>query len=246
MRVGYHHLTVKYALTNKEEIMAVVKDPLHSTDARGSVGGLTYSNVRGGNIVKRKSGPSVGYLPTQTRVRSLMSYLSRQWGELSDAQRASWQSWANDHPGIDKFGDPFIMSGSNAYTKLNFVAAFIDDNAAVQDLPPVAVPGSGIDALTVVTGLTLAGDIDVSWTEMGTGIAADFWEIGIAGPFLSPGKVAVESRYTHKQSVAGNVLLDTIEGLDESMWYWVRVRYVAADGQVGVWATGQATPKVTI
>jgi len=222
--------------------MPVVKNPFLSTDARGSLFGLTASFSRGGNTLKRKARPSTKRGSALNRVRIILGWLSRQWGELNDDQRASWGAWAQNHPGIDKFGDPFIMSGFNAFIMLNHSAVRLGTGACMIELPPEDPPASAIAVLTVVTGAVAAGDIDLSWTELGTGITADFWEIQIAGPFQSPGRKSVDSRFKFITSVEGAVMLETVGGLDIGMWYWFRVRYVAADGQVTAWQYGQATP----
>ena len=225
--------------------MPVVKNPFLSTDARGSLFGLTASFSRGGNTIKKKARPSRKLRQSLNRPRAILGYLSRTWGGLTEEQRLAWGAWAIDHPGTDKFGDPFIMSGFNAYIMLNFNAVRLSDGGNRQDLPPVSEVPTGVDVLTVAAGAGADGEIDVSWTELGTGIAADDWEIQLAGPFLSPGRVSVTSRYVFSAKVAGNVLLDTISDLDLNMYYWVRVRYVDANGQTSSWAVGQATPKVT-
>jgi len=226
--------------------VAVVKNPFLSTDARGSLFGLTASVVRGGAVVKRKARPSTKYEPRTNTVRSILGWLSRQWGELTDDQRDSWGAWAIDHPGTDKFGDPFIMSGFNAFIMLNHNAVRPAGAVAKMDLPPEDPPVSSISYMTAITGLTNPGDVDLAWTELGTGIAADFWEIQIAGPFQSQGRKSVESRFKTVTHIAGDELQKTVDGLDEGMWYWFRVRYVAADGQITAWHVDQATPKLTV
>ena len=226
--------------------MPVVKNPFLSTDARGSLFGLTASMSRGGNTIKKKANPSHKLEPYLNRVRAILGYLSRQWGLLTAGERASWGAWAVDHPGTDKFGDPFIMSGFNAFIMLNHHAVRFGTGADMNRLPPEVAPVSAIDVLTAAAGALLEGDVDLSWTELGAGIAADFWEIQIAGPFQSPGRVSVSSRFHFVASVAGNVLLETIADLDVGMYYWFRVRYVAADGQKTAWGQAQATPKVGV
>ncbi len=226
--------------------MAVVKNPFLSTDARGSLFGLTASMVLGGNIIKKKARPSTKYEPNQNKARAILGWLSRQWGGLADDQRDSWAAWALDHPGTDKFGDPFIMSGFNAFIMLNHTAVRIGGGAGMNDLPPEDPPASSAIAFLAVAGGVAAGDVDLTWDEMGTGLGDDRWEIWMAGPFQSQGRKSIESRFAYKCSVAGTVLLETIEGLDEGMWYWFKVRYIAADGQVTAWLVDQATPKLTI
>ena len=225
--------------------MAVVKGPFMSIDARGSVGGLTASMVLGGNVIKKKSNPATKYEPPQNRSRSILGWLSRQWGELTDEQRASWGAWAIDHPGTDKFGDPFVMSGFNAFVMLNHHAVRFGGGGAMCELPPEDPPASAIQTLVAITGVGNPGEIDLTWLEFGVGIASDYWEIQLAGPFQSKGRKSVTSRYSYKTFVAGNVKEDTISGLDEGMWYWIRVRYVDEFGQITAWQVGQATPMLT-
>ncbi|MBA7675768.1 hypothetical protein ES703_84005 [subsurface metagenome] len=225
--------------------MPVVQGPFMSVNARGSGFGMTASVVRGGIIMKRKARPSTKYEPNQNKARSILGWLSRQWGELTTEQRDSWDAWAIDHPGTDKFGDPFIMSGFNAFIMLNHHAVTISGGEGMIELPPEDPPVSSIWELAAVTGVTNPGEVDLSWTELGAGIATDVWEIQIAGPFQSQGRKSVESRFAHDKFKMGDVLLETITGLDEGMWYWFRVRYVAADGQISAWDVKQATPMLT-
>lgn len=225
--------------------MPVVKGPFMSADARGSALGMTASFTRGGIVMKRKSNPSTKYERFQTRARSILGWLSRQWGELTDEQRDSWAAWAIDHPGTDKFGDPFIMSGFNAFIMLNHHSVRFGGGAKMNVLPPEDPPASAVDYLIAITGVTNPGDIDLEWAELGAGVAVDDWELAVAGPFQSKGRKSVESRFAYIHHVAGNVLTYTIPDLDEGMWYWIRVRYVAEDGQVTAWDVKQATPMPT-
>ncbi len=220
----------------------VVQGPFMSVDARGSAFGMTASSVRGGHIMKKKARPSTKYEPRQNQARAILGYLSRQWGGLENAARDSWDEWALDHPGTDKFGDPFIMSGFNAFIMLNHHTVRFNHGTDMNVLPPEDPPASSAETVDVVTGSVAAGDIDVRWTELGVGLPADVWEIQIAGPFQSPGRKSVASRFHFGGSVVGTADEFTIGGLDVGMWYWVRVRYVAFDGQVTAWVSGQATP----
>lgn len=225
--------------------MAVVQNPFLSTAARGSLFGLTASFVRGGAVVKKKSNPATKYEPGQNKARSVLGWLSRQWGELTTQQRDSWDAWAIDHPGTDKFGDPFIMSGFNAFIMLNHHAVRFGGGVAMADLPPEDPPIASMYAIDVNTGATNPGDIDLTWVLTATGSVDDIIEIQIAGPFQSMGRKSIEARYAFKVKTTGEVTMLTIAGLDEGMWYWVRMRYVAADGQTTAWLSEQVTPKVT-
>lgn len=199
--------------------MAKVKGPLHSDEARGSVGGITYSMSVSGPVAKTKPVPNYDYKGYKPKVRSILGYLSRQWGELTNAQRESWNAWALDHPFIDAFGDEFSGSGFNCYISLNANAVRLGGAGAENALPPVDPPPTGVETLACSAG-TNPGDLDLDWSELGTGLVTDHFEYQIAGPFQSEGRVAVESRFAYEGKVAGNVLTATVAGLDEGMWYW--------------------------
>lgn len=226
--------------------MPVVQGPFMSVDARGSAFGLTATSVRGGHVMKKKARPSTKRSKGVDRTRSILGWLSRQWGDLTDDQRDSWGEWAIDHPGTDKFGDPFIMSGFNAFIMLNHPAVRIRGGVGMNVLPPEDPPASAVNLLSAVAGAAGAGDIDLTWSELGTGSADDVWEIQVAGPFQSQGRKSVEARFVHHIFIVGDELLETVNDLDEGMWYWFRVRYVTENGQVTAWVVDQATPKTTV
>lgn len=223
--------------------MALVKNPLMSLEARGTIGGITYTWSLAGWIAKSKPRPAGSIDGVRPWIRSILGWLSRQWGRLTDDQRQAWRDWALEHPGTNKFGDSFIMSGINAYIKLNHSAVRFFGANAKNALPPAIPPVSGVNYLTAVTGAGNPGEIDLTWSELGTGIAADKWEIQAAGPFQSPGRVEVEARFANISTVPGDLLLKTLPGLNEGFWYHLRVRYIALDGQTTAWNYGHATPK---
>jgi len=227
-------------------VCAKVLNPLLSTDARGSVGGVTYSINRGINTCKVKARPGRRYRTTQPRNRAILGFISTYYQELTPLQRVAWEQWAQDHPEPDGFGGTFLLTGHQAFVKLNHTAIRLDDWDAFNADPPAVAIQAALESLIVVTGLTLAGDIDASWTFSGVESASDFVEMQIAGPFTSAAKQSVESRFRFVQTVAGNVALDTIAGLTEAHWYWVRARYVSAAGQVSAWLYGHAQPKLTV
>ncbi|MBA7694668.1 hypothetical protein ES703_103281 [subsurface metagenome] len=225
--------------------MPVVQGPFMSVAARGSAFGMTASWTRGGPVMKRKARPSTKYEPHQNTARSVLGWLSRQWGELTTEQRDSWDAWAIDHPGTDKFGDPFIMSGFNAFVMLNHTAVRFGGGTAMQVLPPEDPPPASVGSFAANTGVGVPGDVDLVWGVLGAGVGTDKYEIQVAGPFQSMGRKSVEARFAFESSVAGDVELVTVSGLDEGMWYWFRVRYVDEFGQITAWNVDQATPMPT-
>lgn len=225
--------------------MAKVLNPLFSEDAKGSVAGLTFTHTSVGNVVKRKSKPVRRSEPYKQSNKARIGFLSRMWGALTQGERDSWKAWAQDHPQPDGFGGTFIMSGSNAFVSINFNVMRLGAPADMMRLPPVDECPASLDTLVATTGVGAAGDIDLDWTHNGVPAMGDFNEIQIAGPFLSPGRKEVYSRFRFILKPDGNHTDQTSGGLDEGMWYWHRVRYVDKYGQTSAWLYAQATPMLT-
>lgn len=226
--------------------MAVVQNPFLSTNARGSLSGLTASSTRGGISMRRKSKPSKHRRGIAPSNRSILGWVSRQWGTLSEEDRGLWEAWAIEHPGTDRFGDPFIMSGINAFMMLNHQSIRTNGVEEYSETPPAAEPLSAVLLLTAVTGAGNPGEIDLTWTELGDGEVQDDWEIWIAGPFQSKGRVSVANRFHLLSYTQGNVLLYTATGLAEGFWYWFQVAYKSLSGQRTAWVLDQATPMLTV
>lgn len=223
-----------------------LKDPYNAGGAIGSFGGITMSMYKGQQTARARAKGVRRLRTTQSGNRSILGWLSRMWGSLSSGQRSDWESYAQNHPETNAFGQVFLMSGINAFTKLNATAIRLWGYGSYIEDPPTVAPDSSLLSFTVVTGVTLEGDIDVSWTLLGTGNADDAVELRLAGPYISPGRQEVFERKRYIQKVTGVTLLDTISDLITDQWYYVFGRYVDQYGQVTAWHSGQATPKVGI
>ena len=226
--------------------MARVIGPFLSQKAKGSIGGITAASWKGMAVVRRIPIPSRRRRSTQPANRSLIGFLSRQYGTLGGADRVLWEQYALDHPQDDGFGGTFIMSGQNAYVMLNHTAVRLGLIGKLQTSPPTNPPPATITGLSVVTGATDPGDIDLTWTPDGTPVDTDYNEYRIAGPFQSPARQEVHSRFKYLGKATGVTSMLTLSGLIEGTWYWVNIRYVDEYGQKTAWLTGQATPKLTV
>lgn len=221
--------------------MARILNPLLSLDAKGSVEGLTFSSGRFGHTVKKKSRPSRKVNFIQPTVRAMLSHLARHWGYLTDANREAWKSWAINHPEPDGFGGTFILTGNNAYIKLNHTAWRLGGHGKVQDDPPLADLEFAIENYDVDTPL-VTGDFITVWDLVGVGSASDFVEIQLAGPFDSPARIQVFNQFRFEKTVSGTVETETTAGLTVDAWYWKRARYVGVDGQISPWLYIQYQP----
>ena len=223
--------------------MAKVLGALHSDQVKGSYSGMTFRMYRGMQTLSRKLRPVRRYRTVQPINRAIFGHLSRSWGLESDENRALWDFWASQHPIPNGFGGTFQLDGNQAYMMLNHSTIRLDGYAAQQSAPPLVLPPATIDTLVAVTGVGLAGDIDITITHLGTGIASDFNEYRIVGPFGGNSRRSVASRYVFNKTTAGNVLTATISDLFPGGGYWIRARYIADDGQPTNWAQDYAVAK---
>jgi len=230
---------------HKEEIMAKFLSGVF-TDIRGSVGGLTFGINKGVMTAKAKPNPVRRLRTTQPSNRSILGFLSRNWGELTSTQRGLWESYAEEHPRTNEMGQDFIMSGINAYTSLNHTIIRLFGYTAATDAPPTEDPIASVINFVAATGATDPGDVDLSWSHLGTPSSDDKVEIRIAGPFISEGKTEVDQKKVYHSEEDGNATSATIASLVEGQWYWFFIRYVDEYGQVTAWQVDQATPKLTV
>lgn len=90
------------------------------TQVSGSVGGLTYSRNRGGMYTRARAMPVDPGSYFQIWVRNQMAILTSRWAEtLTDAQRAAWETYAENVLLPDTFGDPRNVGGLAHYVRSN-------------------------------------------------------------------------------------------------------------------------------
>lgn len=162
--------------------MPKVKNPLLSLEARGGIGGLVYNTWRGINTVKTNTSPTGQGTPGRLAAQALLSALSKLWAVILDADRASWNQYAVDHPVPDWTGSPKRLTGMNWFmrclTQIRRVGG-----ADIDAAPLVAAPDP-------IVGLTLSKvttDLSITFTSpTGAALWLDAW---VAGP-LSKGRQA--------------------------------------------------------
>lgn len=127
----------------------------------GSIGSTTFSRNRYGAYTRVRSLPVQPDTIYQQDARGILSTASQGWAGLSDAQRASWKSWAQQNPITDRLGTSQILSGNAAYVKINARRAACGDAALTT--PPLAAAPPGLLSI-VLDGDIGAGDMDVTFT----------------------------------------------------------------------------------
>ncbi len=75
--------------------MAVLKGPLFSLDASGSIGGaVVYSKWKGRNYARRHAVPANPNSAGQRSMRAMMQFLTQIWDGLTAGQKVDWETRA--------------------------------------------------------------------------------------------------------------------------------------------------------
>jgi hypothetical protein len=91
-----------------------------ATQMSGSIGGITASHNSGGQYLRARAVPTDPGTVKQTAVRALVSQLVNAWGDtLTAAQRNAWETYAQNVPLTDVFGDARVRTGLNHYVRSN-------------------------------------------------------------------------------------------------------------------------------
>ena len=106
----------------------------------------------------------------QSAQRNLFALKSAAWRDLTDEQRTSWETWANANPILDRLGNSIVLSGAQAYNKVNINRTNAGDAATQTDTPSAA----SFTADIIDTSSALAIDISDTYfrVPLGAGAAA--------------------------------------------------------------------------
>jgi len=218
--------------------MAKVLGPMHSDRVKGSISGFTFREYRGQSSVSRRARPVKRETTPLSSNRSIFSYLSKKWGALSAFNRNLWYLYAVAHPRNNGMGGTFQLDGNQMFMSINHTVIRIMGSGAEKTVPPVTLPVATVDTVTAATGAA-AGQCDLAWTTLGSPVAGGYLEIQYAGPFSSPGRMSIGSRFRYLTDIAGNNVSVIWPSGQPGAWYWFRVRYVDANGEITNWVADQ-------
>jgi hypothetical protein len=135
------------------------------TDARGSIGGVTYTRNRAGLIARGRVKPIDPQSADQIASRSRFADLASDFKGLTDQERAAWDNYALLHPYFNKLGEPVRLTANAMYLAYNAPRAVVGlgslANAAVASGPSSLDDHIGSYAVTEVPA---GGTITVEWT----------------------------------------------------------------------------------
>lgn len=133
--------------------MAKLDGPLMSMGASGSIGGvLTFGSNKGRPFVRRLVIPANPKTAAQKGVRSMMAWASKEWSQLSDADKATWETLATQ----------LNISPFNAFMKVGM--ANWSNGLAPQSTDPATAAAAGA-AVTGVTDSVTGRRATIEWTD---------------------------------------------------------------------------------
>jgi hypothetical protein len=151
----------------------------------GKMGGTVYARNKGGAYTRNFAVPTNPSTVYQEEARDRLTQYSNEWRGLTEQQRLSWNEWANTHPILDRLGATKLLTGAQAYTKINTNRDLAGDATANATIPsdPEWV-NLIIDTTAPVVAEIADGSILVT---LGAGAAADQIVFVFATGPISPG-----------------------------------------------------------
>lgn len=156
--------------------------------ASGSVGGTVFSRNRYGVYMRTKGVPVDVASPMQLMVRAAITAASAKWRDLSDIERASWKTYAQENPIMDALGQSQVLAPNAAFVQLNSRISLFG-GTIIQTPPLIAAP----DPLTSI-GLEVdlgAGDVELNFAP--SPVPADHVYVVRACVVNSPGRTYLKN-----------------------------------------------------
>lgn len=114
----------------------------------GSVGGTTFQNNAYGFTIKRKPNMIRPLSADQNERKLIFSRVARAWRELSDAQRASYNTYASASPQYAKNNPSSQLTGYAVFMKYNSLRVLTGQS--ILNTAPVGVPASVEMVYTII------------------------------------------------------------------------------------------------
>lgn len=126
----------------------------------GSQGGITFSHNKSGPYFRSRAIPTNPATSFQLNARARLSAFSQAWQARTDAQRQAWIEWARQNPITNALGHAILMSGQQAYIKLNTRIALAGGTAIT--VPPITAAPVAFTSI-VQDGDIGLGDVDLTF-----------------------------------------------------------------------------------
>lgn len=213
--------------------MALVRNPVFSTEASGNVCGINFTRWRGLAVARCAWSGTVPNTTLQVEQQDILIIVAGNWGNLlTTAQRNTYTESAKQVRWTGRLGDPYIPNGYQLFMKLNIrrlviglgvmlTAPPVQEWVYVHDMTAASVPGAKI---TVKLRSHASGTLVQSY-------GVEYYR---AGPYVSGGRRPIDGEWRFKsRKVPPAQYVDTDVNLNE--WYWYRARQISEFGDVGNW-----------
>lgn len=140
----------------------------------GSVAGCTYSRNRYGQYARSRAIPVNPASAFQNATRATFAALAQAWvTELTDAQRAAWDTYAANVPKIDSLGRSIFVLGLNWYIGINTLRAVGLQTRL--DTAPILFTGTSLTLPTLTLTNPATDEIEIGYTN------TDEWAGAVGG-----------------------------------------------------------------
>jgi hypothetical protein len=208
--------------------MVRVQAPALSLEASGTIAGaLTFSKWKGRPYVRERVDPSNPKSGGQVGVRSMLSFLAKQWASISSANQTTWEDRA-DAKVISEFN---AYVGYNVFRFRDFLAPTQHDPEDTADTPATPGAGSataGVRSITVTQAITTAAD---GWGVM-------FFRA------LSTGFSTSFDTLKHIGQISGTADVNFVDSPLDPDTYYYNMRTFTEDGQLSA-EIGEVNATVT-
>ena len=210
-------------------------------DARGSIGGNTFSRSRFGNYARARTTPINPRSSRQAAIRAAMMILSEQWREspMDNSKRAAWELYASSVSWTNKLGEVVNLTGFNHFMRSNMALLYTNGSIVTAGPTDFSLPGSDETAtFTYTTGakLDLVYDDTAAWCD-----EDDAWFIIDAGIPKNNSVNFFDGPWRYFFRVGGNSITPPTSPATGQIWPWIpaignklwlRVSIIRADGRM--------------
>lgn len=143
-------------------------------DARGSIGGNTFSRNRFGAYMRARTTPVNPQSSRQNLIRAAISALAGQWSQvLTQAQRDAWEVYAASITRSNKLGQQIKLTGFNMFVRSNSIRLQNLDDVVVAGPTTLTLPGAdptyAVEVDEANQELSITFDEDLSWNQIDDG-----------------------------------------------------------------------------
>lgn len=136
-------------------------------EMRNKLNGSVASKNRYGNYFRNKTTPVNPQTSFQQNQRARLSSVSQAWGGLTDAQRQSFATLAQNHPFRDIFGDTMTYDGKAMFSKVNLNLLTAGQALISSAVPFVEVPFVAVDGVTATVADGATVELSVQTAPVG-------------------------------------------------------------------------------